>query len=90
MNQYIESVIVLFYPVMSKTAVFDPIPGKLNQGLVILKLEAGPGRIVSSSKILSKREEMFERGLVILMGLRNATSVQQELDALYGAFKSGT
>jgi hypothetical protein len=35
--------------------------------------------------ILAKREELFERGLIILMGLPNATSVQQEMDALYGA-----
>ena len=90
LNQYIESVIVPLYPNMNKTAVFDPISGKLNQGPVILKLDAGPGRIVSSPAILQKREELFERGLVILMGLPNATSVQQEMDALYGAFKSST
>jgi hypothetical protein len=38
----------------------------------------------------SNREELFERGLIILMGLPNATSVQQEMDALYGPFKSAT
>jgi hypothetical protein len=64
---------------------------KLNQGPVILKLDAGPGRIVSSAAILSKRELLFERGLIIIMGLPNATSVQQEMDALlYGPFKSST
>jgi hypothetical protein len=75
---------------MHKTAIFDPVSGKLNQGPVILKLDAGPGRIVSSEAILMKREEFFERGLIILMGLPNATSVQQEMDALYGPFKSAT
>ena len=39
---------------------------------------------------ISKREDLFERGLIIMLGLPNATSVQQEMDALYGAFKSGT
>lgn len=29
-------------------------------------------------------------GLIIMSGLLNATSVQQEMDALYGAFKSAT
>ena len=90
LNQYIESVIVPLYPNMNKTAIFDPTSGKLNQGPVILKLDAGPGRIVSSAAILLKREELFERGLIILMGLPNATSVQQEMDALYGPFKSAT
>ena len=90
LNQYIESVIVPLYPNMHKTAVFDERTGKLNQGPVILKVDAGPGRIVSSELILAQRAALFERGLIILMGLPNATSVQQEMDALYGPFKSAT
>jgi hypothetical protein len=91
LNFYIETVIVPLYPNMSKTTIFDPpFSGKLNQGPVILKVDAGPGRIVSSETILLKREEIFERGLIILMGLPNATSAQQEMDALYGPFKLAT
>jgi hypothetical protein len=33
---------------------------------------------------------LFERGLTIVMGLPNATSDQQEMDALYGPFKLST
>lgn len=62
LNQYIEAVIIPLYPNMNKTAIFDARTGRLNQGPVILKLDAGP----------------------------NATSVQQEMDALYGPFKSAT
>ena len=80
--------IVPLFPNMNKNAIFDPVTGRLNQGPVILKLDAGPGRIVSNAAILKKREEFYERGLVILMGLPNATSVQQEMDQLYGPFKS--
>jgi hypothetical protein len=90
LNHYIESVIIPLYPNMHKTAAFDTSTGKLNQGPVILKLDAGPGRIVSSEIVLAKREEFFERGLIIIMGLPNATSVQQEMDALYGPFKTAT
>ena len=90
LNQYIESLIIPLFPNMNKNAIFDPITGRLNQGPVILKLDAGPGRIVSNAAIVSKREEFYERGLIILMGLPNATSVQQEMDQLYGAFKSAT
>ena len=83
LNQYIELVVVPLFPNMSKTAIFDPVTGKLNQGPVILKLDAGPGRIVSNdAAILKTREELFERGLIILMGLPNATSMPQEMDAL--------
>jgi hypothetical protein len=45
---------------------------------------------VSSEDILLKQEQLYERGLIIIMGLPNATSVQQEMDALYGPFKSST
>ncbi len=90
LNQYIEIVIVPSYPNMNKTAIFDARTGRLNQGPVILKLDAGPGRIVSSEIVLAKREALFERGLIIILGLPNATSVQQEMDALYGPFKSAT
>jgi hypothetical protein len=82
LNHYIESVIIPLYPNMHKTAVFNTSTGKLNQGPVILKLDAGPGRIVSSENVLAKRKEFFERGLIIIMGLPNATSVQQEMDDL--------
>ena len=53
----------------------------------MLKLDTGPGRIVSNYAILKKREDLFERGLIILMGLPSAKSVHQEMDMLYGPFK---
>ena len=90
LNHYIEKVIIPLYPNMSKTAEFDPVTGKLNCGPVILKVDAGPGRIVSSEVVLSQREALFERGLIIVMGLPNATSVQQDMTALYRPFKSAT
>jgi hypothetical protein len=75
LNEYIEQVIVPLNPNLNKMAVFDPITGKLNQGPVILNDNAGPGRIVLSEDILSKREQLYERGLIIIMGLPNATTV---------------
>ena len=90
LNQYIETVIIPLYPNMHKTAEFDAVTGKLNRGPVILKVDAGPGRIVSSEQILAQGEALFERGLIIILGLPNATSVQQEMDALCGPFKSAT
>ena len=88
--KYIETVIVPLYPNTSKNAEFDSVTGKLNCGPVILKVDAGPGRIVLSEVVLSQREALFERGVIIVMGLPNATSVQQEMDALYGPCKSAT
>jgi hypothetical protein len=90
LNDYIERVIFPLYPNMAKVAEFDPVTGRLLKGPVLLKLDAGPGRIVASEEIILKRAEYFEKGLTILMGLPNATSVQQEMDALYGPFKTAT
>ena len=56
----------------------------------MLKVDSGPGRIVASLDSISKRAAYFEMGLIILSGLPNSTSVQQEMDALYGPFKSAT
>jgi hypothetical protein len=81
------SVVVSQY---AQDGFFDAKTGKLNQGPVILKLHAGSGRIVSSDSVLANREALFERGLLIIMGLPNATSVQQEMDVLYNPFKSVT
>jgi hypothetical protein len=46
--------------------------------------------MIANMESISRRDEFRERGLLILMGLPNATSVNQEMDALYGAFKSAT
>jgi hypothetical protein len=46
--------------------------------------------MIANMTSISKRAEFLERGLLIMMGLPNATSVNQEMDALYGAFKSAT
>ncbi|KAI2493544.1 hypothetical protein MHU86_21011 [Fragilaria crotonensis] len=89
LNSYIEDVLLPLYPNINKTASFDAT-GKLLAGPVVLKLDSGPGRIVASHESILKREGYFERGLIILAGLPNATSVQQEMDALYGPFKSAT
>ena len=75
---------------MNKTAIFDARAGRLNQGPVILKVDAGPGRIVLSEVVLAKQEAIFDRGLIIILGFPNATSVQQEMGTLYGPFKSAT
>jgi hypothetical protein len=90
LNHFTVNVIIPLYPNMHKTSIFDERTGNLNQGPVILKVDTGAGRIVLSATILAQCEALFERGLIILTGLPNATSVQQEMDALCGPFKSTT
>ena len=90
LNMYINQVVLPLYPNISKTAAFQSTTGMLLHGPVILKLDSGPGRIVASYDSIILREALAEKGLIIMSGLPNATSVQQEMDALYGAFKSAT
>ncbi len=59
-------------------------------GRRILKLDSGPGCIVASYDSILKREALAKMGLIIIAGLPKSTSVQQEMDALNGAFKSAT
>jgi hypothetical protein len=77
-----RTVIILLYPNMNKTTELDPITRKLNCGTVILKMDAGPERIVLSGHILARREALIKRGLSMITGLPNATSIQQKMDAL--------
>jgi hypothetical protein len=88
--EYIEKVLLPLYPNISKTTEFNPVNGKLLRGPVILKVDSGPGQIVASEESISKREVFLEMGIFILVGLPSATSVQQEMDALYASFKSST
>ena len=89
-NDYIERVVLPLYPNIAKEARFDPITDTLLCGPVILKVDSGPGQIIATMESITKRAEFLEMGLLILMGLPNATSVNQEMDVLYGAFKSAT
>jgi hypothetical protein len=70
--------------------VFTPASGRLLCGPVILKVDSGPGRMVASAESISKRSKFLEMGLYILMGLPNATAVQQEMDIMYQGFKAAT
>ena len=49
LNENIEQVIMLLHPNLNKTAVLGPFTEKLNQGPVMLKVDAGPGIIVLSA-----------------------------------------
>jgi len=88
-NNYVEEVIIPLYPNISKRARFDQ-NGKLLCGPVILKVDSGPGRLVANAESIRKREDFMERGLLIMLGLPNATSVNQEMDALFQGFKTAS
>ncbi|KAI2494101.1 hypothetical protein MHU86_20414 [Fragilaria crotonensis] len=87
-DSYIEHVVLPVYPNILKESRFDA-NSKLLCGPVIIEVDSGPGQKVANLNSISKRTLFREHVLLILlMSLPNATGVNQELDTLYGAFKS--
>jgi hypothetical protein len=68
----------------------DPVNGNPRCGPVILKVDKGPRHIVASGARISKQADFLGRGLYILMGIPNSTSVKYKMDALHRAFISAT
>ncbi len=73
LNAYIEQIVIPLD--MHRTAQFDEKTGRLIQGPVILKLDAGPGRMVATEESVAAKEKLCECGLLLLFGLPNATAV---------------
>ena len=73
LDKYIENSILPLYPDI------EDVPGKR----LLIKLDSGPGR--TNVKMLAK---LRLKGVYIHPGVPNTTHVTQELDQLYGQFKS--
>ncbi len=67
LNTSVEYNVLPLFPNTSKHAVFNA-EGKLLQGPVILKLDAGPGQMVASKESIKKHAEFKVKGLSILLG----------------------
>ncbi|KAI2493647.1 hypothetical protein MHU86_20900 [Fragilaria crotonensis] len=77
LNQYIETVILPLYPNINKTAIFDE-RGSLLQGPVILKVDAGPGRIVSSEIVCLENRRVRKE-----LGQHNKDAALEDLQFRY-------
>ena len=61
--------------------------GKLIRGPLVLKTDAGPGRLSKEAESIEFRSEMAEKGLHIMLSLPNATACTAELDQIYSKFQ---
>jgi hypothetical protein len=77
LNDHIERVIFPLFPNMQKEVELDKETGAFLRGPVILKLDAGPGRIVADEEIISKRDKYYRKGLIMILGVPSTTIVQQ-------------
>ena len=70
--------------------VQDPITKKLITGPLILKTDAGPGRLSKEAESIEFCEKSAAEGEHILLSLPNGTECTAELDQIYSTFKPAT
>ena len=85
--QYIKTCIVDLYPDISKHWNIDET-GKIITGSILIKTDAGPGRLCANFNNVNFRKELNDMGCHIVLSLPNATSVGAELDDIYRDYKA--
>ena len=83
-EDWLDRCIYPMFPDLAPEWEYDE-SGNVVAGPVVLKLDGGPGRLGPASR--GWRLRAARRGLLIFPGLQNATSVNQEMDDLYGVFQ---
>ena len=68
---------------ISKEPVRDPITQKLKSGPLIVKTDAGPGRLSDKDGSLEFRAVMAEKGVHILLSLPNGPACTAEMDQIF-------
>ena len=83
---YIKDIIVLLYPNVGKEWKYVA-DGEVLEGPVIIKTDAGPGRLCANFANVKFRRDLGRMGVDIVLSLPNATSVDAELDDMFKLFK---
>jgi hypothetical protein len=87
-HQLLKDVYVPLYEGrISPEPIRDPVTMKLLSGPLIVKTDAGPGRLSKQAISIDFREEMAQLGVHILLSLPNGTSCTAEMDQLFEKFK---
>jgi hypothetical protein len=72
---------------ISPKPIRDPLTNKLISGPLVVKTDAGPGRLSKEAPCIKFRKQMAKKGVHILLSLPNATECTAEMDQLYERFK---
>ena len=72
---------------ISPEPIRDPVTQKLISGPLIVKTDAGPGRLSNEADSINFRTEMAALGVHILLSLPNGTACTAEMDQLFTSFK---
>ena len=83
----LEEIILPLHPNTSLKVVRCPVTKKILSGPLIIKTDAGPGRLSTEGTSWEFRKRMWDAGVIILLGLPNGTAVNQELDQGYQTYQ---
>ena len=86
-SQYIKKCIVSLYPDIAKEWDIDE-QGNVIAGPILIKTDAGPGRLCANFSNVDFRKQLNDMGCHIILSLPNATSVSAELDDIYRDYKA--
>ena len=85
--KFTEDVILPLYPNTRRVIVRCPVTGRQFTGPLVIKTDAGPGRLCKEAINWAFRKHMFERGVYIILGLPNSTATAQDMDQGYAEFQ---
>ena len=83
----LSELLLPLYPNTSRTVERCPVTDKILRGPLIVKTDAGPGRLCKEAASWEFRERMWRNGVFIILGLPNGTAVNQELDQGFATFQ---
>ena len=84
--KYIFDCILCLYPNITPEWVYHE-NGDIISGPVLIKTDAGPGRLCANFANIEFRQKLERMGCHIILSLPNATSVSAEMDDLYREYK---
>ena len=70
---YVEKIVLNTYPNASRTIKRDYRTCQILKGTVFLKVDSGPERLSKFKYNIDFRQKMWERGIIIVLGLPNTT-----------------
>ena len=82
----VENMILPLYPNTCHEIKRCPTTKNILRGPIVVKTDSGPGRLAKEAKSHDFRERKWRLGVYIMIGLPNATSVNQEMDQGYETY----
>lgn len=87
LEMILEELILPLRPNTSREVERCPLTNKMLKGPLIVKTDAGPGRLSTEADSWEFRDKMWRAGVLVMLKLPNGTAVNQELNQAYASFQ---